>query len=76
MALAHTLPESGPGVTCPMCHTVNQTLTLDAVRRGASWACARCGHMWSAARLDAVAAYARFVAAHQLPVAYAVLCDE
>ena len=76
MALEHTLPGAGPGVTCPMCHTVNRTLTLDSVHRGASWVCARCGHTWSAARLEAVAAYARFVAAYHLPVAYAVFCEE
>lgn len=50
--------------TCPLCRTVNGTVTSEALAAGATWACARCGQTWSTARLDTAAAYARYVAAH------------
>ena len=48
--------------TCLLCHTVDDTITQEALRAGAAWRCARCGQTWSAARLAAAAAYARFAA--------------
>jgi ribosomal protein L37AE/L43A len=50
--------------TCPLCHTLDQTVTADALAAGAAWACTRCGQTWSATRLEAAAAYARYAAAH------------
>lgn len=56
------IPADGP-TTCPMCHTV-AAITDQALAAGAGWRCARCGQRWSADRLAAVAAYARYVAVH------------
>ena len=47
---------------CPLCHTVDVTVTRDTLRGGASWTCTLCGQRWSATRLEAVAAYARYAA--------------
>jgi ribosomal protein L37AE/L43A len=44
--------------TCPLCHTEDTTTTVQAVAEGSTWRCARCGQMWSADRLAAVALYA------------------
>jgi ribosomal protein L37AE/L43A len=44
--------------TCPLCHTEDTTITVQAVAEGGTWRCTRCGQMWSADRLAAVAAYA------------------
>ena len=44
-------------VTCPMCHAPT-SLTPDAIDAGADWRCVRCGQLWDATRLSAVAAYA------------------
>jgi predicted Zn finger-like uncharacterized protein len=50
--------------TCPLCHTLDQTVTSDSLRTGGRWRCTRCGQAWDAARLEAVAAYAQFAATH------------
>jgi transposase-like protein len=50
--------------TCPLCHTLDHTITSDDCRAGAFWACTRCGQTWSAARLHTAAAYAEYAAAH------------
>ena len=50
--------------TCPLCQTLDGTVTSDSLGAGAAWACTRCGQTWSAARLETAAAYARYVAAH------------
>jgi transposase-like protein len=47
--------------TCPLCHTREATVTRETLDAGARWACATCGQVWSARRLDAVASYARYV---------------
>lgn len=49
--------------TCPLCHTSDLLITPDALAAGATWACTTCGQRWSAARLETVAAYARYTAA-------------
>ncbi|MCA1585577.1 MAG: hypothetical protein LC791_12705 [Acidobacteria bacterium] len=49
--------------TCPLCHTLDRTVTADSLRIGATWACTRCGQTWSAARLETVAVYARYTVA-------------
>lgn len=46
--------------TCPLCHTRDFAATVRSVAAGAIWRCHRCGQMWSADRLNAVARYARF----------------
>ena len=50
--------------TCPLCHTVDTTVTAETLHAGASWRCLTCDQVWSERRLDAVAAYAQYVAAH------------
>jgi hypothetical protein len=59
-------PQTPPVVVgmCPLCHTVEATVTAEALNAGANWRCANCGQMWSARRLEAVAAYAQYVATH------------
>lgn len=48
---------------CPLCHTIDQKVTSESLRAGASWACTRCGQTWDAQRLETAAAYAQFAAA-------------
>lgn len=50
--------------TCPLCHTLDRTVTSDTLRDGAAWSCTRCGQKWTAARLATAAAYAQYVAEH------------
>lgn len=50
--------------TCPLCHTLDYTVTSDSLRVGADWACTRCGQTWSAARLATAAAYAQYESTH------------
>ena len=38
---------------------------MEAVQAGDDWRCLRCGQRWDAARLEAVTAYAAWVAAHE-----------
>jgi len=64
MTPAQTAQISGQAPTCPLCHTVDQMVTPDSPRRGATWTCARCGQTWSPERLETVAAYMRYAAAH------------
>ena len=54
--------------TCPLCHTVDRTVTPDSLASGATWKCARCGQTWSGEGLERRAAYDRFDAAHQRSV--------
>ena len=54
------LELAGPA-TCPSCHAVDLTMTDSAVAAGADWRCQRCGQLWGARRLAAVAAYAGWV---------------
>jgi ribosomal protein L37AE/L43A len=49
---------------CPLCHTLDHTVTADSLGAGAYWACTRCGQTWSAARLARAAAYAEYEATH------------
>jgi hypothetical protein len=60
-----TMPKaiSASVATCPLCHTVHQSVPSELLQSGASWTCQRCGQTWTAARLETVAAYARYVAA-------------
>jgi transposase-like protein len=53
--------------TCPLCHTLDTTVTSDSLRGGAEWACTRCGQTWSAARLATAAAYARYEVIARIP---------
>jgi transposase-like protein len=65
---AETVRIAGLEATCPLCHTVDETVTPEALEAGATWKCTRCGQTWSAERLERVAEYVRFEAAHQLSV--------
>ena len=49
---------------CPLCHTLDHTVTPESLRAGAGWRCARCGQKWDAARLETAAAYQRSIAVH------------
>jgi len=49
---------------CPLCHTVDNTVSDESLRAGATWVCTMCGQIWSADRLRRVADYARYAAAH------------
>jgi hypothetical protein len=51
-------------MTCPLCHTIDTTTASETFASGVASTCARCGQVWTASRLDTVAAYARYVAAH------------
>ena len=49
---------------CPLCHTVDPTVLPESLQDGGSWRCATCDQVWSAKRLEVVAAYAQYLAAH------------
>jgi predicted CXXCH cytochrome family protein len=53
---------AGVSATCPLCHTVHESVPSALLRAGASWTCTRCGRTWTEARLKTVAAYTRYVA--------------
>ena len=53
--------------TCPLCHTVD-AITAVRLAAGEGWLCTTCGQRWDSARLETVAAYARFVASRSAPV--------
>jgi hypothetical protein len=44
--------------TCPLCHTIEMSLSEDALAAGGGWRCTICGQRWDAPRLATVAAYA------------------
>jgi transposase-like protein len=48
--------------TCPLCRRSYPTEGVAALDRGDSWVCPTCEVRWDAARLETVAAYARYVA--------------
>ena len=50
-------------MTCPLCHTVDTTLSSESFAAGVAAACPRCGQIWTAKRLENVAAYATYSAA-------------
>jgi transposase-like protein len=52
-----------PSATCPLCHTLDHTVTSESLLAGVGWVCTRCGGKWTAARLETAAAYQRYVAA-------------
>lgn len=58
----------GPWPTCPLCQTVDRTVTCERLATGATWQCTRCGQTWSGERLERVAAYLKF-GAHLPPLA-------
>lgn len=64
-ALLDTPPDSLRLVTCPSCHTTHASLTQQALDAGGEWRCVRCGQNWDARRLQTVAAYAIWAAAHE-----------
>ena len=56
-------PEIVGRATCPLCHTVDPTMTNIALSAGADWHCSRCGQRWDTIRLAAVAGYAVWLSA-------------
>ena len=65
MTAARTTDAAVQLSVCPLCHAPDNTGSADVPEPGAAWACARCGQEWTAARLQVVAAYALFAAAHE-----------
>jgi hypothetical protein len=65
MTAAKTIHSAVRRPVCPLCHAPDNTGSADVPEPGAAWACARCGQNWTAARLEVVAAYTRFAAAHE-----------
>lgn len=57
-------PTTVLAAICPLCQTTNSTVTPESILAGARWACTTCGQTWSAARLEAAAAYAEYTATH------------
>jgi transposase-like protein len=55
---------AGVSATCPLCHTVHESVPSALLQIGASWTCTRCGQTWTDGRLETVAAYTRYMAAH------------
>jgi ribosomal protein L37AE/L43A len=49
-----------PSPTCPLCHTLDHTITSRALAAGGTWRCTRCGQQWTAERLRTAAAYAQY----------------
>jgi hypothetical protein len=60
-------PTTGDDVVvtpvCPLCHTVDTTVTAESLRGGGYWRCTVCSQSWDARRLETAAAYADFAAA-------------
>ena len=56
-------PEIVGRATCPLCHTVDPTMTNIGLGAGADWHCSRCGQRWDTMRLAAVAGYAVWLSA-------------
>jgi transposase-like protein len=48
---------------CPLCHTIDTTVSAESLRRGGWWRCTVCSQSWDATRLETTAAYADFAAA-------------
>lgn len=60
-----TRPGTSPvAPVCPLCHTRDVQITAESLAAGDTWVCTTCGQRWSAARLETVAAYAEYTAAH------------
>lgn len=62
-SLSIIAPEIVGRVTCPLCHTVDPTMTNVALSAGVDWHCSRCGQRWDTMRLAAVAGYAMWLSA-------------
>jgi ribosomal protein L37AE/L43A len=56
--------DTRPLPACPLCHTLGQGITSESLAAGETWTCTTCGQVWSAARLETAAAYARYAANH------------
>jgi transcription elongation factor Elf1 len=65
------MPNSITVPTCPLCHTVDMTVTMETLAAGAGWHCTMCGQRWDADRLATVVSYAQYVADHPGRVARA-----
>ena len=65
-AVLDTPADTSRLATCPLCHTKHASLTQEALEAGGGWRCVRCGQRWDAHRLQAVAAYAVWVAEHEI----------
>jgi hypothetical protein len=62
-SLSTIAPEIVGRATCPLCHTVDPTMTNIALSAGADWHCSRCGQRWDTIRLAAVVGYAVWLSA-------------
>jgi len=66
-SLSAIAPEIVRLATCPLCHTVDPTMTNIALSAGVDWHCSRCGQRWDTMRLAAVAGYAMWLSARTRP---------
>jgi transposase-like protein len=57
---------AGLSTTCPLCHTVHESVPSASLQADTSWTCRRCGQTWTPARLNTVAAYTRYKAARSV----------
>ena len=55
---ARPVPAIERHAACPLCHTIEMSLSEDALAAGGGWRCTVCGQRWDAPRLATVAAYA------------------
>ena len=55
---------SAASAICPLCHTIDSTVTELILDAGGGWQCALCQQRWTRDRLDTVAAYGRWVVEH------------
>lgn len=56
--MAHPQSAVQRSATCPLCHTIDGSLSDEALAAGGGWRCTICGQRWDAPRLATVAAYA------------------
>ena len=56
--IARPQPAIHGYATCPLCHTIERSLSDDALAAGGGWRCTMCDQRWDAPRLATVAAYA------------------
>lgn len=56
--MAHPQSAVQRSATCPLCHTIEGSLSDEALAAGGGWRCTICGQRWDAPRLATVAAYA------------------
>jgi ribosomal protein L37AE/L43A len=57
---SHMETQALPLPICPLCHTVDKTISPETLAAGGAWACTLCSQNWSQSRLDVVTAYKQY----------------